>query len=436
MISERINNSIPLPSPRRGRGRPRVKASSQLRKLPAIDALFSVGLYVALGAACISNLRITPHGPALMLGSGGYPFLYEMGVAGVLLATFLRLFHGIPVPNKRQKLALAGLALFYIPIFLNFVFQGFEEVQLIGGGQLRLQVEVWTMGSALILYPMEKRTVRRAMVVVVLMAFANSLYTLGELKGIELAMYKDAYRIPGNFRYSGFLEMPGELGVLCAIAISWLLRMPSKKCFAVVIMSVCGFAVIIADSRTGMVAILAAVAARIYSRSKTSGMINVSIAFFCLAIAASITVYIPESIWLSVRPLSIWAAVRIWTNHPLGVAWGTFAEFNPFLGRAVSPHNWPAIALLYGGMPSLIAVVLAHIWILRLLLLHNSVQSDEGRFQAALVLVLIAITVSAWFEQILQNVLAAFVYVTAAACLAHRTGNGKVRLWMPSKRNS
>ena len=114
------------------------------------------------------------------------------------------------------------------------------------------------------------------------------------------------------------------------------------------------------------------------------------------------------------------AAIHIWLNNPFGVPWGTFETFNPYLGRAVSPHNWPAIALLYGGIFSFLAVVVAHIWLLRFWLINRGVRSRVDRLQATLVLILIAITVSAWFEQVLQSAFATFIYVTALGVLSQR----------------
>jgi hypothetical protein len=400
------------------------QSSSQKKTFKFIDSLFSGGLYLTLGAACVSNLRITPKGPALMLeGVGGYPFIYEIGVAAVLLAVFLKILYGIPVITRRQKWLLVGLALFYAPIFLNFFLSSFDKSQFIGGGQLRLQLEVWLLGTALIVYPITKRTVSRAMVVVVSMAFANSLYALAASQDIITPIYQKAYRIPGVIRQSGFFEMPGYLGVLCSIAVSWALWLGRKKYIRAVIICICGFAVIVADSRTGMGAILVSMAAKMVSRSKTPGNLNIFFACILIAMAVVTIGYLPESFWDSARPLSIFAAIRIWSDHPSGVPWGTFDQFNIFLGRVVSPHNWPAIALLYGGIFSFLAVALAHIWLVRLWLLHRRAQSSVDRLHAALVLIMLSITVSSWAEQVLQAGFAAFIFVTAAAYLVHLPPN-------------
>jgi hypothetical protein len=396
------------------------RSAAQQKRLTSIDVFFSWGLYITLGTSCISNLRITPNGIELMPKSGGYPFLYEIGVAVVLISALLRFIHGFPLPSKRQKQFLSALTLFYVPIFLNFIFLGFDRSQLIGGGQLRLQLEIWFLGTALILYPIKKHTIQLAIFVVVVMSLANCLYIIAISQGILQPLYERAYRIPGDIRHSGFTEMPAHSGVLSAIAISWALWLVPKKAFRVSIGFICGFALFISDSRTGMVAVVITLAAKLLSTLKIPKLLFLSLTFLCLATVVSITFYIPGSLWEDSRPLSILASMHIWLNNPLGVPWGTFEQFNPYFQRAVSPHNWPAIALLYGGILSLIAVVIAHTWLIRLWLFNRNPQSTDDRFYAVLVLILISITVSSWFEQIFQTAFAAFVYVAAAAFLAHR----------------
>ena len=82
------------------------------RIVGGIDAVFYVGLLLMVGAACVANLRITPSGPRVMLQSGGYPFLYEVGFVLAALGFCLRLGAGIPRVGGGRRNALIGLNLF------------------------------------------------------------------------------------------------------------------------------------------------------------------------------------------------------------------------------------------------------------------------------------------------------------------------------------
>jgi len=385
------------------------------------DTVFCWGVCLALGSACISHLRLTPHGPAIVL-EGGYPFVYEFGVAIVLIALFSRLGLNVPKLNHMQLHALVGMCLFYAPIFLNYVLRSSSVPRLDhhGEGQLRLQMDVWLLGIAVIVYPMSEGTVRKVLYVIVIMAVANCVYTIVSQYGLLQPMYERAARSPDRIRYSGFLEMPSRSGVLAAVATAWALWLSPGRLATIAILCVCVAAVVIADSRTAMVAILITGCARMLVHFKMQTMIKVVI-LLCIGLICPFAIYIvPSHVWIdnATRLVSIHEAAKIWSRNPLGVPWGTFEHFNrnPL---AVSPHNWPAIALLYGGVLSFAAVVVAHVWLLHT---YISIQHRKktDKLSLCLLFVLITLTVAAWFEQVLQQASASLIYVFVLGSLVHR----------------
>jgi hypothetical protein len=384
--------------------------------------VFSGGLYLALAGVCASNLRVTPLGPTIW-SEGGWPFLYEIGIAVVALATLLRRTGGIPCLSRRQKAALAGMALFYAPIFLNYILKSRDRTQFVGGGELRLQMEVWLLGICVIIYPVSERTIRRALLVVVIGALANGLYVIAASQGIVEPMYRGAWRA-GEVRNSGFFFKPSRIGVISAVAIAWSLSFSRRLPFAMLVLVISGFALILSDSRTGMVAALAVVAARILSGRKISSSGVVVVAHFVLfLVVASLAVFL-DTIWgITSQGGRLWhmrAGFLIWMENPFGVPWGTFDLYKPYMAvRAVSPHNWVAVALLYGGVFSFFAVLLAHIGLLATWWSHRADRDNKTRFRAGLILILIALTVGAWFEQLLQQALATLIYIVAFGALAH-----------------
>lgn len=390
--------------------------ASSSKKWPFVDTAFNWSLYLALGASCVSNLRMTPSGPALMMerGSGGYPFLYEIGIVGVLCVVVFKILAGVPFTNLKDRWDFWILNLFYIPIFLNFFLFSGDSSEFFGGGQLRLQLEIWLLGLCLIAYPPSKQTVVRAISLVIIMAVVNNLQAILAFFGFVSPVYKIAYRENLLFRHSGFMQMPGHLGVLSAVAVAWSLWFQKNRFIAITVATVCIFGIYLADSRTAIVAsstvIVLKFLTNLHLKSTTKHII------FCLLVIVftPFIFFAPESTWSDSRPMSILAAIQIWSNNVLGVPWGSFGQYNPYPLLAVSPHNWPAIALLHGGIFSFFSVAFSHIFIIKnIKYCHN-----KNNLNSTLLYIIIVITISSWLEQVLQNPNPTFIFIFMITFLA------------------
>ncbi|MDY0281976.1 MAG: hypothetical protein RBR35_15605 [Salinivirgaceae bacterium] len=340
-------------------------------------------------------------------GSGGYPFLYEIGIVGVLCVVVFKILAGVPFTNLKDRWDFWILNLFYIPIFLNFFLFSGDSSEFFGGGQLRLQLEIWLLGLCLIAYPPSKQTVVRAIYLVIIMAVVNNLQAILAFFGLVSPVYKIAYRENLLFRHSGFMQMPGHLGVLSAVAVAWSLWFQKNRFIAIAVATVCVFGIYLADSRTAIVASCTVIVLKfltnLHLKYKTKHII------FCIfvIIFTPFIFFAPESTWSNSRPMSILAAIQIWSDNVLGVPWGSFGKYNPYPLLAVSPHNWPAISLLHGGILSFLPVVFAHIFIIKSLKLYHTNNHLSYKF----LFIIIAITISSWFEQVLQNSNAAFMFI-------------------------
>lgn len=385
-----------------------------------IESLFSFGIYVACGAACMSGLRLTPGGPTILFDEGGYPFLYEVGILLVLIATFLRIFRGIPPLSQQRIKALWGLSLFYLPIFTSFLLQSRDWYQFVGGGQLRVQLFFWLLGMALILNPPTRYTIKKAMVLVVIGGLTNGLYALSCFLGFLDPIYNPTYRISGQFRYAGFFQFPAHLGILSAIIIVWSLCMPIKINIRIAFILVGIISIFISDSRTAMLATLTTFILFLISRISISKLLLISAICFVSIIGLLSIFTIPTDVLYQnqSRIESVFSTISIWYNNPiLGIPWGTFGTFNTNL-MAVSPHDLLLVSLLYGGIITFVCAITVYIWLFRIWFRISS--SSENYFKA-FVYILLVITISALFEQVLQNALFGIIFMISWSSIVNQT---------------
>ncbi len=374
------------------------------------DKLFAAGLYLAIGASCISNVRLTPSGPKFFFEGGGYPYLYEFGVAiAVFMGVFSFFFHQPPVLTGRQKIALGALCVFYLPIFVNYVFLTYSIKAFIGGGQLRLQLEAWLLGVVLLAYPLKARIFKGAVIVVMAMAMANALYAICSFYGLLEPLYKiSTGRISWRIRYSGFFDMPSRLGALSAASIALALYLPRKSHGAILVFAACSAAVFLADSRTGMVSVAVVLLARAFSIRKLAEKLSLAFVHLAAALGTILFFMLPEFVWTlhHGRSERIAKAVEVWMQSPFGVPWG--------LG-GIYPHNWPAMSLLHGGIVSFLVVAGFHFWLLKKYMKFRGARSSQDRLIASALLALIAVCTSSYFEQIF---LEAHALMTFMVCLS------------------
>lgn len=384
-----------------------------------LDKLVDIFIFITLGATFFANFRLTGSGPVIS-AAGGTPFVYEIGLVFLLLTIFLKFRRGTLILSKKQKMALLFLNLFYAPIFIVYIVFSFDLYQFIGGGQLRLQLEAWLFGIALLVYPLDKVIIKRVLTLIVVMALVNGLYAILSSYGILTPLYKLAMRSYGLFRYSGFFETPGVLGVVSVIAISWAIWMSPNLYISVVVVLICSYAILIADSRTGVVAVFLIIATRIYFNRKISKLILIVILLFTSAFFVITLNSILANPWFrdEKRLVSICNAILIWMDNPVGIPWGEFNQFNRNL-IATSPHNWPAVSLLHGGLISFSVVVISHYWNLRNYWKFSLPRSDYDQLIVGNTMIMLAISFSSWTEQILQAAPALFVYIFSFAATIH-----------------
>lgn len=383
------------------------------------DSLFFLGLYLITGGACISNLRFSPSG-FLITNKGGVPFLYEYGVAIVLFALFIRFLAGIKKPNNIKTKIIAGISFFYIPIFVIFFIGSGDLSEFIGGGQLRLQLEVFLTGLAVILYPIEKYNINKIFIIIVLGALLNGFIVVFSFYGIVDPIYLRAWRSLGRIRYSGLFDMPASLGFLSSAAIAYVLWSEAKKALRIIVFSVCMISIVLADSRTAMVAVIVLITFkllmyfRIFAPAYLFMLISFPIAFIC-SLPLFINILIRTD---AVRLESFKSVFYLFKSFPFGIPWGTFDLYNPY-PLAVSPHNWPAIGLLYGGVLSFLAVVIFHFYLFKTILNIKAIKKEAGPTALIIVFILLALTCSAWFEQALQTAFSSFTFIIMLAFLSH-----------------
>jgi len=143
---------------------------------------------------------------------------------------------------------------------------------------------------------------------------------------------------------------------------------------------------------------------------------------FLMIIAVSIFLFIPNATLESnVRIASIYEAVRIWLANPLGIAWGTFSQFRSTY-LTVSPHNWPAVSLIYGGLVSFFVVISAHVFCVRAYLGKSKAMDQDNMLFQCLLCMFTSIIAASWFEQVFQTANIMFIFMVAFAYLFHLIG--------------
>lgn len=383
------------------------------------NAFLFFGLLTTIGGSCASNLRLMPSGLSIS-PIGGYPFLYEYGIMIILFAFFLRLCKGFQRPSILQVRIIAGILLFYIPIFTIYFIGSGDLTHFFGGGQLRLQLEVFLLGIILCLYPVDKSRIENILFFIALAALLNGLVAIFSFYGIVNPIYMNAWRTFGRIRYSGLFDMPASLGFVAAAAIAYTMWPLSNKLIRSIVFSICLFSIILADSRTAMVT----TGVLLFARFLTYSRISMSLSLLLLLFLPFIYIFSPLSIVSLLletdltRLESLKSSGFLFKSFPFGIPWGTFTSYNPYPG-AVSPHNWPAVSLLYGGVFSFLAVAIFHVYIFKLFFSIKDISRNSGPLMPTMIFILIALTCSAWLEQAFQTAFPSLTFIIILATLSH-----------------
>jgi hypothetical protein len=102
----------------------------------------------------------------------------------------------------------------------------------------------------------------------------------------------------------------------------------------------------------------------------------------------------------------------------MGIGWGLFGDVQSKSNYpgGVSPHNWPAIALLYGGIISFAVAVGFHLSLVRSWVSGATRQDCKEWYKVPLAL-LITCVVCSWLEQAFQTPITLFTFFLALAAL-------------------
>lgn len=382
-----------------------------------IEALYAIGIGVMLCAACFEGLRLTPMGLALQAeGTGGWPFAYEIALLAVVALSLVR-WH---LDNWRltsvQVMAIALVAAFYLPIFLAFfLYSPALASGFVGGGQLRLQLEIWLLATALLASPPGPLATRAGLVGIVVGAIPNAIFAIGIASQIVPPLYEPSYLPLGDgqffFRPTGFFFHPGPCGLLCAAAFlvlflargrGWI-RWPLMACF------LAGLAVTV--SRSTFIGLATTAALLLLSRSRLSARMRVILvlATFGVGLVGAVLFWDRLSAIDVARIGGLGDAVATWFAHPLGIAWGTFPVFSTF----PPPHNLPVAALLYGGLVSFATAIGLYLW--SIAEATRVAESLDDHRTASFIIVVVL--VGALFEQYLQSALALLLVVFALSVI-------------------
>jgi len=396
--------------------------------------LSALGLYITLAGCCASDLRFTNVGlrmgtagqldPRTHLDVHGYPFVYEVGVALLCIGTAGSLIRDRGHLRSRAALPIYGVLVFYLPIFANaLLWSPNIRDQFIGGGQLRLQMEAMLFGISLLLVPPTPKVLRWALMVVVLGALLNAFANVAYISGILVPLWPPVMRgTSGLLRYSGLFDLPTQVGLISALGAVAVLSVTASGFLRSCTISLCFMSAVIADSRTGALALALGLAvAWLYLRKHRFAR-WAGVAFLLLAVVTLSALILRDPAigdgrleQESARISGVLAVIENFWHHPLGVAWGSFDDLASSYYDAVSPHNWPAVALLYGGIISFAVAARFHVSMIGRLLDGKARARGRGdKFGDTLALVITCVACS-WFEQAFQTGITLFTFLLAWA---------------------
>jgi hypothetical protein len=361
----------------------------------------------------------------MLTGNTGYPFIYEIGVALVCLGSAATLICSGGHLNSKPFSCICGVLAFYVPIFTNALLDtpNIRE-QFIGGGMLRLELEAMLFGISLLLVPPTPKVLRWALGVIVLGAVLNAVANLLYVTGLAVPLWLPHTReMTMRVRYSGLFDLASQVGVISAVGVVAVCSVTKRRFWQTFTIAICIISAGLADSHTGLVAIAFGLSAMwLYSRrSVAARAAAIKILLFAAATVVTVILGVPaitENI-VEAQPARVNGVLTVIQNfwwHPMGVGWGLFDEVQSqsSYSGGISPHNWPAVALLYGGIISFTVVVGFHVSLIRWWVSGAGRQDCKEWFKVPLVL-LITCVVFSWFEQAFQWPITLFTFFLALA---------------------
>lgn len=403
--------------------------------------LSALGLCITLAGCCAGDFRFTDLGPRIQSGIRGYPFIYEIGVALVCLGSAVTLISSGGHLKSKAFSPICGILAFYVPIFTNALLVSPNIYELFIGsgalresGALRLQLEAMLFGISLLLVPLTPKVHRLALGVIVSGAVLNAVANLLYVAGLAVPLSEPFRRgMTGALRYGGLFQFPAHVGMLSALGVVAICSVTKHRFWRTFAIALCIVSTGLADSRTGFAGIVFGLGAVwLYSRrlSVTDRVIAIVTLLFATLTVSTVILGAPairENIVDTERGRisGVLTVIANFSHHPMGTAWGLFADVqsNSNYSGGVDPHNWPAMALLYGGIISFTVVVAFHLSLIRSWVSGASRQDCKEWRKVPLAL-LITCVVCSWFEQAFQTPITLFTFFLALAALSAPPSEG------------
>jgi hypothetical protein len=389
----------------------------------------TLGICITLVGCCAGNFYFTNLGPRIQTVTGLYPFVYEIGVALACAGSLATLIFGGGRFNSTAHYRILAVLAFYIPIFTNAVLDPTIRGQF-GRNPLRLQVEAMLFGVSLLLVPPSLKVLRWALGVLVLgamvNAFANVLYVTGTVIPLWPPIMRETTTTV-TVRYSGLFPLPTQVGLISAIGAVAVCSLTKRVLWRTLAIVLCVVSTYLADSRTGLIALAFGLTVMWLYSGRSVGVRVAAIGALLFAAVTMGTVLLlgdPAILGTIVktegaRVFGILTVIQNFSRHPMGIGWGQFDDLQSqsIYSGGASPHNWPMIALLYGGIISFTLVMGFHMSLIRSWLRGVGRPDFKERFTVPLALLITCVACS-WFEQAFQIPITLFTFFLALAALS------------------
>lgn len=391
-------------------------------------------LLLATVGLSFDNLRLGLSGITLSPEISGTPFLWEVALLGVFVTAVVRLSVGTNRrPNRYAQLGLLVSLAVFLPFLFNvLLFSSDIANLLVGNGQLRVILYQWGLFVILLLNPLQSKHVVFVVYAIIFSAVANSIYSILAVAGVFTPEHWSAQRSFGVIRASGFFEMPSRLGVLITLAVGLVLGLRISPFLKVLMISGMLYALLLSDSRTGMVGVFVVICIYLLRKLSMSPPVRLLLLFFLggLVVTGVIAGFDDIKQIDSGRIAAYSDAVHVWTDHILGISLGEWSRYSQF----PPPHNSVLFYFVYGGLISGVSVLTLIIWLLKRSILVNEDQlgSRADIFYPSLV----GFIAASLFEQVVLHANNAifFLILLAAYIVAYKSGSRTPQVESPGLR--
>jgi hypothetical protein len=363
----------------------------------SLEKVSAALLVAGLAGLAADNLRLGPAGLTWDPAIGGTPFFWEIAMALFVLVALVRTLRNGAVPlNQHTRVALAISGLLFLPVIFNILmFSTDINDLLIGNGQLRTILFQIILFFVFIFSPVQERTFRIGLYLIVFFAIINSLFSALGWWGIVEASHWAGYR-EATVRPAGLYQMPSRIGLLIVLGVGILLLLKMPLFLKIPLLSLLLYALVLSDSRTGHVGVLTLILVHGLVRFVSSPRLRiVALPFLGALVLAFLSIW-----WESLRELDqgrlllMSQAVIVFSENPFGISlgeWDRYSVLSP-------PHNSFMFYSVYGGFISAIGVSLVFIWALWSMM--NAKGSQVSGFPDGLLPVILAFLVASLFEQV------------------------------------